>query len=156
VLLQLGASAPAGGADQPDLAGHRVTRPGEVLIERAPRRAWLAALPAAERAARCGAVRDDWRSHKAKTRLKTSKADAQNSTDGRSAPFAWTVMTAAAVAFGHDDAAARAALIGNLLRWARGETLTKLEDRHDNTYYSLERTLLPTIVAYGLIRDHPD
>jgi poly(beta-D-mannuronate) lyase len=160
LLWQLGgmasAGAEAGAAGGPELAGYRVTRPGEVLIERGARRAWLAALPAAGRDALCGPVQDGWRSHKAKTRLKTPKDDAEASTDGRSAPFAWTVMTAAAAAFGHDDPAAREALIGNLRRWARGAALTKLQDGHENTYYSLERTLLPTIVAYSLIRDHSD
>jgi poly(beta-D-mannuronate) lyase len=127
-----------------------------VLFARGARSAWLATLPAEQREVLCGKVADDWRSHKAKTRLKTPKRDAETRTDGRSAPYAWTLMTAAAVAFGHGDPVARKALIDNLRRWARGEALTKLQDRHENTYYSLERTLLPAIVAYGLIRDHPD
>ena len=154
VLWQLGAAAPAAAAER-DLAGYQVTRPGEVLFERQLRAAWLAGLPAEQRVAWCGPARDEWRSHKAKTRLKTPSDDADESTDRRSAPFAWTVMTTAAAAFGRGDAEAREALIGNLRRWARGEALTKLQDRQDNTYYSLERTLLPTIVAYGLIRDDP-
>jgi poly(beta-D-mannuronate) lyase len=154
VLWQLGAGAP-GAASTPDLSSYRVTRAGEVLFDRPARAAWLATLPAAQRAAWCGPARDDWRSHKAKTRLETPQRDSGARTDGRSQPYAWTVMTAAAAAFGVGDAEAREALIANLRRWARGEALTKLQDGQENTYYSLERTLLPTIVAYSLVRDDP-
>jgi poly(beta-D-mannuronate) lyase len=150
ILWQLGAMPVAAGAPH-DLSGYRVTRPGEVLFDRAVRAAWLRGLPAEQRAAWCGPARHDWPSHKAKTRLKTPR----HGTDGRSEPFAWTVMTAGAAAFGLDDPEARKALIANLRRWARGAALTKLQDRQENTYYSLERTLLPTVVAYGLIRDDP-
>jgi poly(beta-D-mannuronate) lyase len=139
-----------------DLAPYRVTRPGEVLFDRTARAAVLAALAEDRRRAWCGPGRDRWRSHKAATRLRTPSADEDERTDERAEPFAWTIMNAAALAFGLDDAAAREALIGNLRRWAKGEALTKLQDHHENTYYSLERTLLPTIVAFSLIRDHPD
>jgi poly(beta-D-mannuronate) lyase len=139
-----------------DLAAYRVTRPGEVLFDRTARIPVLAALAEDRRRAWCGPERDRWRSHKAVTRLRSPAPDDDERTDRRSEPFAWTIMTAAAAAFGLDDAAARAALIGNLRRWAKGEALTKLEDHHHSTYYSLERTLLPTIVAFSLIRDHPD
>jgi poly(beta-D-mannuronate) lyase len=154
LLLQLGLAAPAAATADHDLSRYLVTRPGEVLFDRSARAALLAALPPEQRRAWCGGTRDDWRSHKAKTRLKTPSAD-DLQTDGRSEPFAWTIMTAAAAVLGHDDPAAREALTGNLRRWARGEALTKLEDRHENTYYSLERTLLPTIVGYGLVRSDP-
>jgi poly(beta-D-mannuronate) lyase len=154
LLLQLGttASAVATGAD--DLSAYRVTRPGEVLFERAARAELLADLSPEQRTTWCGPATGSWRSHKAKTKLKTP-ADDDLQTDERSEPFAWTIMTAAAAAFGQGDPDAREALTGNLRRWARGEALTKLKDRQENTYYSLERTLLPTIVAYGLVRDDP-
>lgn len=133
-----------------------MTRPGEVLFERTARAAVLAALAEDRRRAWCGPERDRWRSHKAVTRVRSPAPDDDDRTDERSEPFAWTVMNAAAVAFGLDDATARDALIGNLRRWSKGKALTKLEDRHENTYFSLERTLLPTIVAFSLVRDHPD
>ena len=155
LLLQLGTTAPvAAGADH-DPRAYRVTRPGEVLFDRAARADLLAGLSPEQRRAWCGSPNESWRSHKAKTKLKTPAA-ADRQTDERSEPFAWTVMTAAAAAFGQGDPDARKALTGNLRRWARGEALTKLKDQHENTYYTLERTLLPTIVAYGLVRADPD
>ena len=154
LLLQLGLTAPAAATADHAPSHYLVTRPGEVLFDRRVRAGQLAALPSEQRRAWCGGPSDDWRSHKAKTRLKTPSAD-DLQTDDRSEPFAWTIMTAAAAVLGHDDPAAHEALTGNLRRWARGEALTKLEDRHDNTYYSLERTLLPTIVGYGLVRSDP-
>ena len=155
VLLQLGTAAPAAAAGDDDPQAYRVTRPGEVLFDRAARAALLAELSPERRRAWCGSATESWRSHKAKTELKTPTDD-DLQTDERSEPFAWTIMTAAAAAFGQGDPEAREALTGNLRRWARGEALTKLKDRHENTYYSLERTLLPTIVAFGLVRSDPD
>jgi poly(beta-D-mannuronate) lyase len=155
LLLQLGTTAPAAATGKDDLNAYRVTRPGEVLFDRAARAELLAGLPPERRSAWCGSATESWRSHKAKTKLKTP-SDADLQTDERSEPFAWTIMTAAAAAFGQGDPDAREALTGNLRRWARGEALTKLEDRHENTYYSLERTLLPTIVAYSLVRSDPE
>jgi len=70
LLLQLGATPPAA-AGASDLESYHVTRPGEVLLARAARGAWLATLPAEQRDVLCGKVADDWRSHKANTRLKT-------------------------------------------------------------------------------------
>jgi len=154
LLLQFGPTPSAGATAEYDPSGYVVNRPGEVLVERGARAALLAALPPQQRQAWCGPASQTWRSHKAKTRLKTP-ADPDLQTDDRSEPFAWTVMTAAAAVLGGDDPAARTALTGNLRRWARGQALTKLEDRHENTYYSLERTLLPTIVAYSLVRSDP-
>lgn len=155
LLLQLGTTAPAAASGDPDPHAYRVTRPGEVLFDRGARAALLAGLPPEQRRAWCGSTIENWRSHKAKTGLKTPAA-ADLQTDERSEPFALTIMSAAAEAFGLGDAEAREALTGNLRRWARGEALTKLKDRHENTYYSLERTLLPMIVAYGLVRSDPD
>ena len=155
LLLQLGTTAPAAASGDHDPRAYRVTRPGEVLFERAARAELLADLSPEQRTTWCGPATESWRSHKAKTKLKTP-ADDDLQTDERSEPFAWTIMTAAAAAFGQGDPDAREALTGNLRRWARGEALTKLKDRQENTYYSLERTLLPTIVAYGLVRDDPD
>jgi poly(beta-D-mannuronate) lyase len=155
LLLQLGTTAPAAATGDHDPRAYRVTRPGVVLFDHGARAALLAGMPLEQRRAWCGSASESWHSHKAKTGLKTP-ASPELQTDERSEPFALTVMTAAAAAFGQVDPDAREALTGNLRRWARGEALTKLKDRHENTYYSLERTLLPTIVAYGLVRSDPD
>jgi poly(beta-D-mannuronate) lyase len=67
-----------------------------------------------------------------------------------------TLMTGAAAAFGTNDAAARAAVVDNLGRWARGEALGKFKKNPAATmYYNLDRTLLPVIVAFSLVQDHP-
>ena len=99
LLLQFGPTAPAAATADHDLSRYLVNRPGEVLFERHARAALLAALPPEQRQAWCGPASQTWRSHKAKTRLKTP-ADPDLQTDGRSEPFAWAIMTAA---FGQAD-----------------------------------------------------
>lgn len=156
-LSLLGGATMLQAAGVPDLERYRVTRPGEVLFDRAERRAVLEQMPIDQRRRYCGTAQESWPSHKAVTRVKTPVTAVRGDrTDSRSEPFAWTVMTATAAAFGLDDGAARAAVIANLRRWARGKALTKLEDHDPSTYYSLDRTLLPTIVGFALVRDHPD
>jgi poly(beta-D-mannuronate) lyase len=77
--------------------------------------------------------------------------------DERSEPFALTVMDAAAVGFGLDDADARRALVGLLDRWAREGGLTRLDDGGgSNVYYAVNRVLLPTVVAWSLVRESPE
>lgn len=155
--LLLGGATVLPAAGVPDLERYRVTRPGEVLFDRSARLAVLEQMPIEQRRHFCGPEREYWPSHKAVTRVKTPVSVIRGDrSDSRSEPFAWTVMTAAAAAFGLDDGLAREALIANLRRWARGKALTKLEDQDATTYYSLERTLLPVIVAFALIRDHAD
>ena len=71
--------------------------------------------------------------------------------------FAWTMMRGAAEAFVLDDAVARRAVIDNLTRWAKGDALSQFKKRPAaSMYYNLDRTLFPTIVAFSLVRDHPD
>jgi len=157
LLVVAGIAAPAqpGPAGMPlDPERYRVMRPGEVLIERGGRAAFLAGLDPALRERWCKARVGRWRAHEPVMALRTP--DSGGSTDVRSEPFAWTVMNAAAAAFGLDETAARTALIDNLRRWADSGALSELGDHHDSTYYSLERTLLPTIVAFSLVRPHPD
>jgi poly(beta-D-mannuronate) lyase len=132
-----------------------VTRPGLVLFDSEARSGALARMPEARRRALCepAAGFERWPVHKP---VKKVAAPKDYGGDPRSEPFAWTVMNAAAAAFGLGDDDAREALMANLERWAKGDALTKLGNRRPDTYYSLDRTLLPTIVAYGLVREHPD
>lgn len=109
-------------------------------------------MSATERRRLCGPLAAEWRTHRAKTRLKAPEADG---TDQRAEPYLWTVMNAAASAYGLNAPRARSALIGNLRRWAKGGALSKLARRNDNTYYTLDRALLPLIVAFALTHDHP-
>jgi poly(beta-D-mannuronate) lyase len=69
----------------------------------------------------------------------------------------FTLMIGSAAAFGTDDAAARHAVIDNLVRWAEGDALGQFKkDPAATMYYNLDRTLLPVIVAYSLVRDDPE
>ena len=65
-------------------------------------------------------------------------------------------MNEAAVAYGLDDAYARRSLVRLLDRWARSGGLTRLNESEVNVYYAVDRSLLPTLVAWSLVRDAPD
>lgn len=125
-----------------------LARPGEVLFVRQQRLAWLQRQDAAVRERLCGAKVQRWPSYKARTTVRWVEGYGG---DEKSEPFAWTVMLAAADAFGTGDPEARRALVALLQRWARGRALTKLEVDDPASHYVVERTLLPAIVAYGLL-----
>ena len=72
--------------------------------------------------------------------------------DTASEPFALAVMTEAAAGLA-GDAGARRRLVDLIDRWAGAGALTQLERPSANTYYALDRTLLPTLVAFALVRD---
>jgi poly(beta-D-mannuronate) lyase len=150
LLIGIGVAAGlAGAAAALDLQGYRVTRPGEVLFRPAARRAELAALPESEVRAWCGAQRQQWPTHGLSRNVYNGQQPGET--------FAWTMMTGAAAAFALDDAAARRAVIGNLTRWAKGDALGRFKkDPAAAMYYNLDRTLFPTVVAFSLVRDHPD
>jgi poly(beta-D-mannuronate) lyase len=150
LLIGIGVTAGlAGAALALDLHGYRVTRPGEVLFRHAARRADLAALPESEVRAWCGAPRQRWPTHGISRNVYNGQQPGET--------FAWTMMTGAAAAFALDDAAARRAVVGNLTRWAKGGALSRFKkDPAASMYYNLDRTLLPIIVAFSLVRDHPD
>jgi poly(beta-D-mannuronate) lyase len=143
----------AAGARADPLDGATVTRPGEVLLVREARLAELRPLPPAERFALCGVEVEKWRTHEALTRLDSPE---EYGSDLRAEPYAHTVMRAAAAGWGDDDAEARQALVDLLDRWARGRALTKFDRDNESNFYAVERSLLPTIVAWGLVRDSPD
>jgi poly(beta-D-mannuronate) lyase len=67
------------------------------------------------------------------------------------------MMMASGRVLAFDDAAAIEAIRSNLKRWAKADALDRFDDPPTaRMYYNLNRTLLPAIVAYALIRDHPD
>jgi poly(beta-D-mannuronate) lyase len=101
----------------------------------------------------CGQPKQRWPSHPV---VKTVNARDDGGPDDRSEPFAWTVMNEAAVAYGLDDAYARRSLVRLLDRWARSGGLTRLNESEVNVYYAVDRSLLPTLVAWSLVRDAPD
>ncbi len=70
--------------------------------------------------------------------------------DNRSAPFSWAVMVLGGRALAGDEASA-ADLVRLLTRWAEAGALAATPVSHD-PYYALKRTLLPTIVAYAVVR----
>jgi poly(beta-D-mannuronate) lyase len=45
--------------------------------------------------------------------------------------------------------------LGLLDRWARGDGLARIAQPSANVYYALDRTMLPTLVAFALVRDDP-
>jgi poly(beta-D-mannuronate) lyase len=107
-------------------------------------------MSAEERAALCGVEVTRWRSHRAVTSV---DSPTEYGMDLRAEPFAHTVMRAAAASWGNDDAEARQALVALLNRWARGRALTRFDRSNSSNFYAVERALLPTLVAWGLVRD---
>ena len=146
-LLASGLVLPALAAP-PDLETFRVNRPDALLFDRAARREALAAMPQSQRERVCGAGRTGWPKH----------GVVQNVYDGKQPGegFALTMMVAAAAAFGTDDDAAAEAAVSNLRRWAEGGALSRFkENPAPSMYYNLDRTLLPVIVTFSLVRDRP-
>lgn len=135
------------------LAGYEVNQPGRVLFDTEARRRYLLTLGPEQRTTLCGEPRSRWPSHPV---VKLVRARDDGGPDERSEPFAWTVMNVAAVAYGHDDAAARRSLVRLLDRWARSGGLARLEEDEVNAYYAVDRSLLPTLVAWSLVRKAPD
>jgi poly(beta-D-mannuronate) lyase len=140
-------------AVSPALAAYQVNRPGRILFDREARKSVLGTLLPAQRQALCGQPKERWPSHPV---VKTVNARDDGGPDDRSEPFAWTVMNEAAVAYGLDDAYARRSLVRLLDRWARSGGLTRLNESEVNVYYAVDRSLLPTLVAWSLVRDAPD
>jgi poly(beta-D-mannuronate) lyase len=147
VLLATAVALASAAAGQ-DLERFRVTRPDALLFDRASRAQILAAMPQSERERLCGADRQRWPQHGVVRNVYNGTQPGEN--------VVLTLMTAAAAAFGTDDVAARAAVVDNLARWARGDALGKFKrDPAATMYYNLDRTLLPVIVAFSLVQDHP-
>jgi poly(beta-D-mannuronate) lyase len=136
----------AGGAS--DLEAFRVTRPDALLFDREQRQKVLATRPQSERERLCGSDQRRWPRHGVVHNVYNGKQPGDE--------FIFTMMVGAAAAFGTDDGAAREAVIRNLLRWAESDGLGSFKKQPEpSMYYNLDRTLLPLIVAFSLVRDHP-
>ena len=135
-------------AAPPDLETFRVTRPDALLFDRAARREALATMPQSQRERLCGAGQGGWPKHGVVQNVYNGAQPGEG--------FALTMMVAGAAAFGTDDAAAAEAAISNLRRWAEGDALSRFkESPAPSMYYNVDRTLLPVIVTFSFIRDHP-
>jgi poly(beta-D-mannuronate) lyase len=135
-------------AGPPDLEAYRVTRPDALLFDRAARGEALAAMSQSQRERLCGTDRERWPKHGVVHNVYNGAQPGEG--------FAFTMMVAAADAFGTGDAAAAEAVVSNLSRWAADDGLGKFKkEPAPSMYYNLDRTLLPVIVAYSLVRDHP-
>jgi poly(beta-D-mannuronate) lyase len=146
-LLATGVALSAA-AEPPELETFQVTRPDALLFDRAARREALAAMPQSQRELMCGAGEGGWPEHGVVQNVYNGKQPGEG--------FALTIMVAAAAAFGTDDGAAAEAAISNLRRWAEGDALSRFkENPAPSMYYNLDRTLLPVIVTFSLVRDHP-
>lgn len=131
----------------------RLARPDEVLFVRDARLSALAAFPERLRAAWCGQV--DEQALAAAGRPVQGLRDLPDGPDAASEPFAYAVMTTAAAVLGPNGAEAKSALVALLDRWAQGDALARIAQPSANVYYALDRTLLPTLVAFALVRDDP-
>jgi poly(beta-D-mannuronate) lyase len=135
-------------AGLPDLESFRVTRPDALLFDRAARRETLAAMPQSQRERLCGADQEGWPKHGVVHNVYNGAQPGEG--------FVFTMMIGAAAAFGTENAAATAAVISNLSRWAADDGLGNFKKKPaPSMYYNLDRTLLPVIVSYSLVRDHP-
>lgn len=137
----------------PELAGYRVTRPGLVLVDAAARSAALRALPPPVREELCG-----WPTPKPPDEPPVATIaidDAGGADNDAGQRFALAVMVTGAAAFGLDDDGARETLVAALDGWADAGALTSLERDAANAYYALDRILLPTLVAWSLVRAEP-
>jgi poly(beta-D-mannuronate) lyase len=121
-----------------------VTLPGMVLVDPAVRRAELRELTEEQRAALCGAPRQNWPTHGVQRNITGDAQVAQT--------LALTMMQAAARYLAEGDPGARDSIIGNLRRLAEAGAFSRLEEPVTvNHFYNLDRTLLPTISAFALV-----
>ena len=126
-----------------------LARPGEVLVERQQRRAQLRAMDAATVERLCGPIPESrWPRHGT---VRNVGADSQPA-EG----LALTLMRAAATTLAYGQPAARRIMLKTLRRFARKNALSRLQQPiTTSSYYNLDRTLLPIITSYGMVRDDP-
>lgn len=132
-------------------AATSLARPGEVLFVREVRRAELARLDSTLRQRLCDSGITRWHDIEALTTVEGGR----RWTVDRLERFAWSVMLAAADAFGTGDAGARDHLLRLFDRWAKGRAMSRIRGDAVDAHYAVDRTLLPAIVAWWLVRGDP-
>ena len=135
-VTSCGAQGPAAGGLE------RVTRPGVVLVVPERRAAELRALPPAERDAWCPAARGR------PPPPVPALAQRGDEADKASEPFALDVMQDAAAGIA-GEAEAEERLVALLDGWARAGALLRPARPSTARNYALDRTLLPTLVAFA-------
>lgn len=146
-LMVFAINPPAAVANQPFLQ-----LPGTVMVQAESRRKALLQLNPEQRQRYCGVPASGWPRHGPQKNVTRYEQPGQD--------LALTLMRASAVHLAAENPntrrAARRAVIHNLRYWAKHQGLSRLKgELHANHYYNLDRTLLPLIVSYGLVRDDP-
>jgi poly(beta-D-mannuronate) lyase len=125
-----------------------VNRPGVVLVDPAARRGVLEEMPEDQRVDLCGSQRNNWPRHGVQRNISGTSQVAQT--------LARTMMEAAARYVVAHDPGARDAIVSNLRRFAEADAFSRLvQPVTVNHFYNLDRTLLPTITAFALVREDP-
>ncbi len=120
------------------------------LFDVAARKAFLAQDSAADARQACLAVEADpaWGHLEVIKGLSSTQG---YGTDRSGAAYAWATMVLSGRALA-GDRNAEASLKALLLKWADAGAFAQTEQVHD-AYYALKRLLLPTVVAFSIIRD---
>ncbi|WP_417691597.1 alginate lyase family protein [Roseibium sp.] len=71
--------------------------------------------------------------------------------DNGAQDFSWALMILASRSLA-GDSEAQSMLVALLRKWAQGGAFDDTEEVHD-AYYALKRSLLPTLVAFGVVRE---
>jgi poly(beta-D-mannuronate) lyase len=126
-----------------------VTRPGLVVVDPVARRHVLDQLTPDSRDALCGPPRTNWPKHGVQRNIPGDEQVAPT--------LALTMMEAAARYLAAGDADARDAIVDNLYRFAKKDAFSRLiEPVSVNHFYNLDRTLLPIISSFALVKDDAD
>ncbi|WP_431323909.1 alginate lyase family protein [Rhizobium sp. YTU87027] len=120
------------------------------LFDVKARKAFLAQNPSSDAHRACLAVDADakWGSIEIIKGLTTTEG---YGTDRSGNEYAWAVMVLSGRALAGDKRAEEM-LKTFLLKWADADAFSETEKVHD-AYYALKRLMLPTVVAYSIIRD---
>ncbi|MEZ5823852.1 MAG: alginate lyase family protein [Geminicoccaceae bacterium] len=124
-------------------------RAGDVLVEVETRGMALRRLDQRTREDLCGKPRLDWPSEPAVKIVRPDRQPGQK--------LVMSLMEAAAVTLAFDDRRALESIVENLDRWARNDAMAKRQKkRRAREYYNIDRSLMPMIVAFSLVRGHAD
>lgn len=140
----------------PDLSRYSVTHPGITLIVPETRKRELSGM-GAEATRFCKLPK---KLQVIEPVLSLKGKESQGS-DKASQPFALQMMADSAAAFGTDNPDAVRTALDNLRRWAQADALQDIvnvgeNSTNTNSVYSLKRTLVPTLVAWSLLRERPE